>query len=249
MWCRVPRGSPGRAWRSSGTISQWTPQLKDPQWSHTAPGTGCPGKVPLFCWLGFASLVSKQVGSEPPTGNHDKPQCPERDFAHKQVKGCDLPWTPFFWGASGNLPFIPLSHCLQWHLWALHLIPLSFALGTEFCWSFTYFVGSEGIPHDHLPILNESTEKEKLRPSRDVAASLLPSLGKSKLCCSFPLPSLLYPFVSILTTAQWSQWCTKETLLSSTVVSTPSEVYLFLTEMTHVWLKDQFIFQFFSLPS
>lgn len=74
VWCRVPWGSPDRAWRSSGTISQWTPQLKDPQITHSTCYRGAQETFP-FCWLGFASLVSKGVGSEPPTGDHDKPQC------------------------------------------------------------------------------------------------------------------------------------------------------------------------------
>lgn len=242
---RQPRQGLEEQWHhfTVNTTAEGSPVITHSTW-YGVPRKSSPVLLAGLC------LPCEQTGWI--RASHWKPwqtPVPWEGLCSQTGQGMWLTLNSFFWGASGNLPFIPLSHCLQWHLWALHLIPLSFALGTEFCWSFTYFVGSEGIPHDHLPILNESTEKEKLRPSRDVAASLLPSLGKSKLCCSFPLPSLLYPFVSILTTAQWSQWCTKETLLSSTVVSTPSEVYLFLTEMTHVWLKDQFIFQFFSLPS
>lgn len=188
VWCRVPGGSPGRAWRSSGSISQWTPQLKDPQWSHTTPGTG----VPCFAGWALPPLSAKRLDQSLPWRPWQTPvSWGDRDFAQKQVNGGDLP--PFFWGASGSLHFIPWSHCLQWHLWALHLISLSFALGTGFCWSFTYFVGSEGIPHDHLPILNESTEKEKLRPSRDMSVSLLPSLEKTPAHFLSPVYVLLSP--------------------------------------------------------
>lgn len=181
--CRVPWGSPDRAWRSSSTISQWTPQLKDPQITQHLPRKGSPVLL-----AGLCLPCEQEVGSDSPTGDHGKPQGPDRDFAQKQVKGCGLSWAPFFWGDSGSLHFIPLSHCLQWHLWALHPTPLSFVLGTDFC-SFTYFVGSEGIPHDHLPILNESREKEKLRPSRDVAAS---QLGKTLLLISSPQTAMSF---------------------------------------------------------
>lgn len=59
-------------------------QALEEQWHNFTVNTtvfthwlqGCPGKVPLLCWLGFASFVSKEVGSEPPTGDHDKPPVP-----------------------------------------------------------------------------------------------------------------------------------------------------------------------------
>lgn len=46
VWCRVPWGSPSRPWRSSGTISQWTPQC-----SHTGY-RGAQEKFP--CFAGWA---------------------------------------------------------------------------------------------------------------------------------------------------------------------------------------------------
>ena len=38
--------------------------------------------------------VSEEAAPEPPIGDYDKPQCPDRDFAQRQVKGGGLPGAP-----------------------------------------------------------------------------------------------------------------------------------------------------------
>lgn len=102
VWCRVPGGSPGRAWRSSGTISQWTPQLKDPQWSHTTPGTG----VPCFAGWALPPLSAKRLDQSLPWRPWQTPG-PWQGLCSETGQGRWLALGSLFWGASGSLHFIP----------------------------------------------------------------------------------------------------------------------------------------------
>lgn len=179
---RQPRQRLEEQWHhfTVNTTAEGSPAITHSTWYR-----GAQGKFPCFAGWALPPLRAKRLDQSLPLEIMTNPSALTGTLLRNRSRDVTCLGL-FFWGGSGNLHFIPLSHCLQWHLWALHLIPLSFALDTEFCWSFTYFVGSEGVPHDHLPILNESTEKEKLRLSRDVAASLLPSLEKTLLLISSP---------------------------------------------------------------
>lgn len=63
-----------------------------------SPGTGDTQGGPLFCWLGFAPSQEPSQSAKrlDPAGVHDKPQCPDRGFAQRQVEGGGLPWAPWF---------------------------------------------------------------------------------------------------------------------------------------------------------
>lgn len=58
VWCRVPWGRPSSPWRSSGTISQWTPQLKIPS-DHTLV-TGAPRKSSPALLAGLCLLCEQR---------------------------------------------------------------------------------------------------------------------------------------------------------------------------------------------
>lgn len=64
VWGRMPQDSPGRAWRSSGTVSQWPLRLKDPGLSHTASSTELTQGGPLFCWLGFVTSQEPSLSAK-----------------------------------------------------------------------------------------------------------------------------------------------------------------------------------------
>lgn len=170
VWGRMPQDSPGRAWRSSSTVSQWPLRLKDPGWSHTASGTELTQGEPLFCWLGFApsqepSLSPKRQDRSLPLEITTNPSALTGTLLRDGSREVVCPG-PLGWRCRWRFAVIPSSRCLPWHLWTLQpsLLPhrhLACAQKSDFCWSFTYLVGSERIPHNHLPILNESTQTER----------------------------------------------------------------------------------------